>query len=1130
MKVRRRLTASLALSAGGLMVLAILAWAQTPPDRAVGLRNRGFGELENEQPAKAEISFRALAKLTPDDPLAFANLAISLLRQQKTDEALEAIAKAEAKSPNNPKLIAIRGEVLSWSGNNEAGLEAFREAARLAPNDLEAQYSLYRAATTFGSGGGSSGSDGAARSAAEALDRLARLRPENLVVLLQIGKSARESEDRTRATGAYLRIRELIWQAPQGAERLLDQVFEKLESDDLAGARVPSLRLENVLKVSAMYRESLRELQTGIQGIPLTALRNEPPVTSFGTPAEVEFRAIALDGDGALAGSPGLDVRLADLTGDGRPEIIRLADDSGSGSRQVQVLDGDGVQLAAIEAAGAQRLLVADFDNDGALDVFAYGPGTGASHFFTGSGDGKLTARTQDFGLTAAYGGAAVVLDFDIEGDLDLLVVGASGAELYRNSLSGALEPVGAKSLPALDFDTPFEALASDLDRDGDLDILILDESGMTRLDNLRQGRFAIREDELALTGAKSIASADFDNDGWPDLVTVGTGVQFWRNNRGDFEPWDLGKSLKTSARFTALVVFDADNDGRLDLAVGGPGGIAVLAQRENGFAFLPVESGPRSVNALAAADLDGDGDLDLVAETDDGIFVLDNRGGNSNHWLTLRLKGLVKGNSKNNIFGLGATLEVRAGTAYQFREVSADVTHFGLGQIETPDLVRVVWTNGVPQNRFEPSHNQYIVEEQLLKGSCPFVYAWNGESFVFESDLLWGAPVGLPVAEGVWAGADAEELVRLDFLQARDGLYELRITEELWEAAFFDYNRLWVVDHPIDTEVASSLKIIPGRIIEDRILTSRALRPVSRAWDATGRDVTSRVRERDDVYADGWSPSAYQGVASEPWTFTFDLGEAPNKPVRLHLDGWIFPADASLNLALDQRPGFRMHAPRLEMQTSTGWVSLLEDMGFPAGKTKTMVVDTPELPHGVSRLRIVSNQWLSWDRIAWTVQPVDHLAVVVARLEPKTADLRFRGFSRLSRKAPNAPHFFDYSDTSPDSPWLPFPGSYTRYGDVRELLLESDSRSVVLGMGDEMALVFDGSKLDEPASGMRRSFFLESHGWDKDADRNTFAAAQVEPLPFRGMSGYPYGADESFPDTPLHREYLEMYQTRRVE
>jgi hypothetical protein len=249
-----------------------------------------------------------------------------------------------------------------------------------------------------------------------------------------------------------------------------------------------------------------------------------------------------------------------------------------------------------------------------------------------------------------------------------------------------------------------------------------------------------------------------------------------------------------------------------------------------------------------------------------------------------------------------------------------------------------------------------------------------------------------------------------------------------------------------------------------------------------------------------------------------------------LHLDGWIFPADASLNLALDQRDDLRSQAPRLEMLTAGGWSPLVEAMGHPAGKTKTMVVDTPRLPNGVRRLRIVSNQWLSWDRIAWTDEPADDSARVLARLEPETADLRFRGFSKMVRKAANAPHSFEYDNATTESPWLTFPGGYTRYGDVRELLVESDSRSVVLGPGDEMALVFDGSSLPAPAPGMRRSFFLESHGWDKDADRNTFAAAQVEPLPFRGMSGYPYGPGEAFPDTPLHREYLETYQTRVVD
>lgn len=1102
------------LGAGALLLLAVLAQSSTPPEQALELRNRGFAELENEQPANAEAAFRELSKLTPEDPLPQANLAIALLRQQKTDEALEAIAQAERLSPEDPRLIAIRGEILSWSGQNEGALDAFRQAAALAPNDPESQYTLYRTATTTGGAG-------AEEATAEALDRLARLRPENLVVLLQVGKSGRESGDRARATGAYLRIRELIWQAPPGADRLVDTVLDKLAENDFEGARVPSLRLENVLKVTAMYRESLRELQTGIQGIPLKALRDEPPVATFGSPAEVTFAAGALAEATAESG-PARDLALANLAGDERPEVVRLAGGA------VSLLDADGTKLSRVETPGAERLLIADLDNDGHLDVFAYG--RERSHWLRGSGDGKLEGATEAMGLSGAAGASASAIDFDIEGDLDLFVTGASRAELYRNNLKDALEPVGERTLPTLELTAAVDSLSSDLDRDGDLDLAILDGERIVRLGNLRQGKFRIEEQILAAPGAVRIASADFDNDGWPDLVSAGAGLRLWQNREGLYEPWAMGESLRTSAEFDALVVLDADNDGRLDIAVGGSGGLAVLAQRDGKFAFLPIESPPASVDSLAAADMDGDGDLDVVAGHAGGLALLENRGGNENRWLALRLQGLAKGNSKNNFYGLGATLEVRAGAAYQFREVAGDVTHFGLGQLETPDLVRVVWTNGVPQNRFEPSPNQLIVEEQLLKGSCPFVYSWDGERFAFETDLLWNAPVGLPVAEGVYAGADPEELVRLDHLRAEDGRYRLRLTEELWEAAFFDYSRLWVVDHPTDTEVASTLKVIPGQRIEDEIVAGRGFRSVSDARDASGRDVTARVAERDEVYADGWRPSPYQGIALEPWAFEFDLGEAPAAPIRLHLDGWIFPADASLNLALDQRDDLAMTAPSLEMLTNSGWAPLVPAMGFPAGKTKTMVVDTPELPPGVSRLRIVSNQWLSWDRIAWTTDLADGSVVVRARLEPEVANLRFRGFSKMVRRAANAPHVFEYHHTTTQSPWIPFPGGYTRFGDVRELLQESDSRSVVLGPGDEIDLVFDGSGLPEVEPGMRRSLFLESHGWDKDADRNTYAAMQVEPLPFRGMSGYPYGPDESFPDTPLHREYLETYQTRIVE
>ncbi len=1093
--------------------LAAATLAAAPSEEALELRNLGLAELENEQPGNAEELFRRLVAMVPDDPLPAANLAIAALRQQKFEEASEWVGRALAKSPGDPRLLAIEAEIHLWSGQPQQALAVYRQAAAGAPRDPEIQYALLRQAANFPG-------DEATVAAGEALGRLMKLRPDNLVVMLQVGQQAVAAGDRAAATAAYLRIRELLWQAPGPAERLLEEILGKLEAGEPAAARVPAQRLENVLKVTPMFRETQRELATGIQGVPLVRFRDEPEPVVFGEPLEVRFRGAR------LAEGPAAAPVAADFDGDRRTDLAWLA----GGQLVVRLATAGGGPPARLPAAGIAGLLAADLDNDGKLDLVGWG--TERFELWKGDGAGGFTAAS-DSGL-AGGAAAAAVIDFDIEGDLDLAAVGGKrGLELYRNALAGPLEAVGERTLPRPAPEDGTALIVSDLDRDGDLDLLVAHRGGLAWLDNLRQGTFVDRTHEsgLAAAGAaRAMASADLDNDGLPDLVTAGRGVKLYRNLGGRFGPWALGDKLRTSAEFSSVETFDADNDGRLDLAVGGPGGLAVLARRQGRFEFLPLEEAPSRVAAVLAADLDQDCDLDLVTAGPEGVHRLENLGGDANRCLQVRLQGLDKGSSKNNFFGLGATLELRAGRAYQFREATGDVTHFGIGRFAEVDLLRVVWTNGVPQNRLAPGAEPRIVEEQLLKGSCPFLYAWDGERVRFVTDLLWGAPAGLPVAPGVWAGADPSELVRVDGAAPRGGVWDLRITEELWEAAYFDLVRLWVVDHPEDVEVASSLKVVPGAQVPDRVHGTRGLRPVAAAVDAAGNDATARVAARDEIYADGWRASAYQGVAAKPWSFTFDLGEAPAGPVRLHLDGWIFPADASLNLAVAQRQGGPAPLPpRLEVETAAGWRTLLPSMGFPAGKTKTMVVDTPPLPAGARRLRIVSGQWLSWDRVAWSERPADAEPVVRTRLAPARADLAYRGFSAPVRESPNGPHLFDYARITSESPWLPFPGHYTRYGDVRELLATADDRSVILGPGDELRLAFDGAGLEPPPPGWRRTVFLESHGWDKDADRNTWEAKQLEPLPFRAMSGYPYGPGESYPDTPLHRRYREEWLTRVV-
>ncbi|MCP5119564.1 MAG: hypothetical protein GY953_52870, partial [bacterium] len=124
-------------------------------------------------------------------------------------------------------------------------------------------------------------------------------------------------------------------------------------------------------------------------------------------------------------------------------------------------------------------------------------------------------------------------------------------------------------------------------------------------------------------------------------------------------------------------------------------------------------------------------------------------------------------------------------------------------------------------------------------------------------------------------------------------------------------------------------------------------------------------------------------------------------------------------------------------------------------------------------------------------------------------------------------PEYFLYPKPRPASMWNPTPGFYTRYGEVEELLDRIDDRFVVMGSGDEVRLLFDATSMTELPRGWRRDFLLKVDGWAKDRDPNTAYSQTVEPLPFHGMSSYPYPEGERYPDDALHREYLETYHTR---
>ena len=1180
----RRLPAVVVLTA---LVAAGAASAQ-PSEEIARLRNLGYAQLENERATEAESTYRELIELAPEEPLGHANLGVALLRQDQHEAALASIDRALALGGDRADLRLIRADILYWwaSGSNEDALADYRRAARAAPDDPETQYALFRHAENM---------SGAEADRRIALDRLQRLRPDNLVVLLLSGAEALADADRGSASDAYLRVRELIWQAQPIAERAISEVLDALEADDLDRARRFAPRLRNVLLETPGWRSSLAEVYTNIQGIPVERFEGEESIGDFGPARPARFRATRIDN----APTVGRALEVADFDGDDRADMARVAAGAGADDPASQLkLRRAGAGYATpvdAPASSGRFLVVGDPDNDRRLDLISVGDPLAVWQIDDDEGDTPQLVDASDRFLAGPLSvTAADLIDFDSDGDLDLAVARTGGApDLLRNVsgeeiFEGPLEALGQRSLPEVEARRFHHLQATDADRDGDTDLLLAHDTGVLWLDNLRQGRFAERTppspspglfgrlislvsaDEEARsplsTGGpvRVVRTADLDRDGVPEFLLAGASTVILRRDEdGALAPFPLApESTALPEGATDLALLDADNDGRRDLALVADGELRVLTQTSDSgpdgldFRLAQVTGLPRNAGlaAVRAEDLDDDGDLDLVAAGAGGLYRIENLEGSENNWLRVRLVGLDVAGQKNNVFGRGATIEVRSGSVSQYFEVDRPITHIGLGNRRRADLIRVVWANGVPQNRLDPGENMTIVEEQVLKGSCPFLYTWDGEKITFVTDLLWGAPLGMPLADGVWSGYDPDELVRVDGAAPRDGFYDLRITEELWEAAYIDRTRLWVIDHREDVAVASNLRIVPGQghigRPPDEVVASGGIRPVVQAIDGRGRDVTERVRARDEVYADGYQRSRYQGHAAEPWAFTFDLGEAPGKPVRLWLDGWVFPADASLNLAIAQaveHGDLEMVLTRLEVETADGWQILLDPMGFPPGKTKTMVVDTPPLPAGASKLRIVTTRWLHWDKVAWSmdlggtgnpdvvVQPRleggtgSSDVIVQARLEAASADLSYRGFSALTRPAPNGPHLFDYQRTSAESPWLPFPGRYTRFGDVRELLTAIDDRQVVIGPGDEIRVLFDARDLEPPKPGYTRTVFLETFGWDKDADRNTWKADSNLPLPFQAMSGYPFAPGESYPETPELDAYRERWLTRVV-
>lgn len=1144
--------------------------------RLIELRNLGVGFLENEDSTHSDPLLLELTRKLPADPLGPRNLTISRSlaleqinaaqapqdHQAALAQAREALNLLQAVSGDSAVTHLLAGRIARQAGEEMLAVTELTQATELAPADPALWYALFLTARNLRD-------DAHQRQARLALERAFELRPENLFLLTDwlliqaqqhdpaLIETLRQAQASLQPLAETIRAQTRVdllnvsadavaaveqgdWAAAERQVRALSNVLRPdpaAQSDRLAVDKHP---LEYILFDfgADFYRQADLPSPEVPAAIPVTFSRHPlPPLSAT------------------------RQMLLAEFDLDDQPDLLWL------GEKRIECFGrkaetGSWQRLTGIDLPGEmQGLLAADLDDDvdarapregvqvcldADIDLVAFGPGGAVmleNRFDPETRQRSLVLKPQEEDWERIRDvRAACLADLDHDGDLDLVLAAGSGLSLWSNRGNLTFENIDARSqLPPASLHVTALA-AVDWDRDADLDIILIGKQGAGILENVRHGRLRWRpwtaEQVGRLAGASALAPADLKGNGAWDLLSCGewglavTATQ--RTPTGLVTVHESRAIDETPGH--ALQTWDYDNDGLTDLLFLTASGLRVYRGLGGGH-FEPQqelsELLPPNVAAFTTGDFDRDGDLDLAVATAESGAIVANEGGNAHRWIDISLRGQqVKGgqsapSGRVNHQGIGSLLELKAGLRDQMQMVTGQVTHFGLGTLPQADVIRVLWTNGVPRNVMQPSADEQICELQTLKGSCPYLYTWTGSRYEFLTDLLWAAPIGLQFAEGVVAPWREWEYLKIpgERLLAQAGAYRLQITEELWEAAYFDQVRLFAIDHPADVEIFTNEKVGPAALAEHQIHTVRERRLPVAARNQQGRDVLPELSREDGNLLKAFDHKLRQGLTDEH-SLELDLGDLSGASrITLFLSGWVYPTDTSINVALSQNP--LLEAPRppaLWVPDPSGvWQEVRPFMGFPGGKTKTIAIDLSQaFLSSDYRLRIVTNMEFYWDAVFFTADepPAEWQQTELALT---SADLHWRGFSRRIADAGNGPEIYDYEAVSQSPAWPPMEGDFTRYGTVTELLRDQDDLLVILGAGDELTLSF--APPDRPLPpGWKRDFVIFNAGWDKDADLNTVYGQTVEPLPFREMKFY----GDSPPKSARYSEYLQTYQTRR--
>jgi len=1083
--------------------------AQEPNVPAARENNTGVALMNQQLLAKALARFEQAHKADPASVVPVVNEGLALMYLGRLPEANAMLEAASKTDPGNPRVWYSLGLVRFDTGNQDLALQAFRRVVEIDPSNADAHY--YVASTELAK------NDYA--QAREDFQKAIHLNP-------------------LHASAEYGLARALQHTGLPAEARLHLQRFQKMTQDKVGILFSPSYGEQGSLALAQDM------LAPPVAAGPMIAVKFVPTVTDKAGAPPVQAK-----------GTKGAGACIFDVEGDGRKAIVSLGE--GENAIHAYRVTAAGApeeisdKVSGLTAAGrGVACAVGDYDNDGLPDLAV--AMSDRVEVFHNLGHGKFANVTKALGIRPVNRPAGLTfVDFDHDSDVDLYVTGAAtspggnASVLWRNNGNSTFTEWTAPTGLAGAAEATNVTL-SDVNNDRAVDLVVTgaDRSPVV-FENQREGAFrrqALYDASLGAT--RGAVVFDFNKDGWMDVAVThagAPGVSLWRNAQGKgFERVSLPTSGIQSA--WGLAALDLDNDGWVDLAalVEDGQGTRLRVWRNlgpQGFEDVSEAVGVSRMDfsgarCLLAADVDGDGAADLViARGNEAPVILRNVGGSRHHSLRITLTGLA-----DNKMALGTKVEVFVNGMVQKFEVAGASGYLGqgsteviagLGQEDHADVVRLTWPTGVPQDEIDVSAaKRFALSEIDRRGSsCPTLFAWDGTKFQFVSDVIGAAVVGHWVSPTARNDSDSDEWVKVDesMLRPHQGMLSLRFGEPMEEVNYIDQLRLMAVDHPIGTEVYPDERFLSEKPFASGapVLASAQRHLPVGAWGDHGEDVLPLLADVDHRYVADFEILKYPGFTRNH-VLTLDLGEwSPKRPLRLFLSGFIEYFTANSMYAAWQA-GLDPQAPSVEAQMPDGsWKKIVDDMGFPAGLPRTIVVDlTGKMPAHATRIRIRTNLQIYWDQVLVDNQAESSGEVNQTELRLASAKLVFRGYPKQMEGKTPGDLTYDYEAISATGPFQWQRGNFTRFGTVTPLLQSRDDHYVIFGSGEEIDAEFSDAGLPALPPHWKRDYFFYADGFVKDMDFYEASPFTVSQMPFHGMSTYPYPATEHYPESDSAVQY----------